>query len=237
MGMYRMKPVTVEAIEVDKVLSSPENDWTGLPDWLREGHASGKITFKPDGIHFDIGHANATGYAPKGGWIARKADGELWGFGAGDFEERYDRIPDADEPAVLASPRYELVGDAFTCGSRVQQGRAIAGVHSDHWRKMPSGDRTCSYCGSLHEDDFFEIVEAYADGREGYSFDPSTKPYKKYASKPGVSNASEGGIKFYGWHADLTEGPELERKNATYERAMQRYHRSLMRADEVMKHG
>jgi len=233
MGLYRMKPIAVEAIEVDKVLSSPENDWTGLPDWLREGHASGQIWFKPDCIEFDVGEPNVTGIAPKGGWLIRGADGKLWGNDADFFDATYERVPDEYVPAVQASPRYELVGEPFNCGSRVEQGRVVAGVLSDHWRKMPNGDRTCSYCGSLHEDDLFEILQAYADGKEGYSFDPTTKPYKKYASRPGVSNASEGGIKFYGWHADLTEGPELDRKNEIYNRAMQRFHNGLMKSEEV----
>lgn len=69
------------------------------------------------------------------------------------------------------------------------------------WRTEPNGDRCCSYCGSLHPDDFLDIMQRYAAGEEGYHFDLTTKSYKVYARRPGVQNASQGGIKFYGHHA------------------------------------
>ena len=68
------------------------------------------------------------------------------------------------------------------------------------WRAEPDGSRTCSYCGSLHADDFVEIMEQYAAGVEGYRFSTTTKGYKAYGNRPGVANASQGGIKFYADH-------------------------------------
>jgi hypothetical protein len=68
------------------------------------------------------------------------------------------------------------------------------------WSRRPNGDRTCSYCGSLHPDDFLDIMRRYAAREAGYRFSLTTKSYKAYASRPGVQNASEGGIKFYGHH-------------------------------------
>lgn len=68
------------------------------------------------------------------------------------------------------------------------------------WRTQPDGSRTCSYCGSLHGDDFVEIMEQYAAGVPGYRFSTTTKSYKAYGSRPGVANASDGGIKFYTAH-------------------------------------
>ncbi|RWX72567.1 hypothetical protein [Mesorhizobium sp. M2A.F.Ca.ET.039.01.1.1] len=100
----------------------------------------------------------------------------------------------------------------------------------DHWRKQPNGDRTCSFCGSLHEDDFLEIIDAYARGEPGYSFDPTTKGYKRYAHRPGVQNASQGGIKFYGWHADQTPGPRWDRHKEIHGRAMARYRAEMQEA-------
>lgn len=76
----------------------------------------------------------------------------------------------------------------------------------DEWRLHGDGTHTCSWCGSLHPSDFVEIMEKYADGIEGYSFSTTSKAYKVYGHGPGVRNASEGGIKFYGWH--LPQGSE-----------------------------
>lgn len=68
------------------------------------------------------------------------------------------------------------------------------------WRKEKNGDRTCSYCGSLHPDDMIDIMYGYIEGKEGYEFEPSDKGYKIYAKRAGVKNAMEGGIKFYTNH-------------------------------------
>jgi hypothetical protein len=59
----------------------------------------------------------------------------------------------------------------------------------------------------LHPDDMIDIMYRYQQREEGYEFEPSDKGYKVYARRPGVQNAGEGGIKFYGWHVpdDRTE--------------------------------
>ena len=51
----------------------------------------------------------------------------------------------------------------------------------DMWR----GDKTCSYCGSLHPDEFFKAIE------EGLEITPTDKSYKVYVS---------GSKKFYFQH-------------------------------------
>jgi|SRR5579871_5547015 len=75
------------------------------------------------------------------------------------------------------------------------------------WRDEPDGTRTCSYCGSLHPDDFLDIMQHYAAGEEGYRFSTTSKGYKAYGNRPGVRNAGDGGIKFYTAHLpdDRTE--------------------------------
>jgi hypothetical protein len=45
--------------------------------------------------------------------------------------------------------------------------------NSDHWR-MRDGHRTCSWCGSLHPDDFMECAEV------GKKLTPTDKNYKVY---------------------------------------------------------
>lgn len=88
------------------------------------------------------------------------------------------------------------------------------------WRVLPNGDRTCSHCGSLHPADFTDIMWRYSQREEGYTFDRTTKNYKDYGSRPGVENASQGGIKFYGNHCTPDVADELYAARAL---AMARY--------------
>lgn len=73
---------------------------------------------------------------------------------------------------------------------------------SPEWRTQPNGDRTCRYCGSLSQADMIDIMYRYIAGEQGYSFGTTDKGYKMYAHRAGVSNAGDGGIKFYTNHID-----------------------------------
>lgn len=122
---------------------------------------------------------------------------------------------------------HELVDEMpepMTCGRRTADGmddenspmRIVKpGKNLDRWQRFKSnGDRTCSYCGSLHPEDFFELVRqcvvAGPDAPRGEQpeIEPSTKGYKIYVHRKGVRNAHEGGIKFYTHH--LPQGPDGE---------------------------
>lgn len=81
---------------------------------------------------------------------------------------------------------------------------------------MPNGDRCCSWCGSLHPEDLIDIIYGYIEGTEGYHLSFTDKSYKLYVNRPGVRNASEGGIKFYvdhedGHHEEIRAAIELAR--------------------------
>lgn len=77
------------------------------------------------------------------------------------------------------------------------------GKAPDRWDLGPDGNRTCSYCGSIHPDDLLEICrKTLADER--YGVEGTTKSYKVYVRQPGVRNAGEGAIKFYMHHAPPT---------------------------------
>lgn len=142
-----------------------------------------------------------------------------------DFRLRLaELVAEARQPPPPRPKREAVPGVRFYCGSpnKPPRGSGFPFSSEDRWNIMPNGDRCCSFCGSLHEEDFLAILEGYADGKEGYRFDPSTKPYKRYASRPG-----DGGIKFYTWHVDPTPGPELDRKQALFERAVARHRREM----------
>jgi hypothetical protein len=138
--------------------------------------------------------------------------------------------------------------EPMTCGRRFDTYVGDVPVHydqgagKDHWlRFKTNGDRTCSYCGSLHPDDMFRLVKASADAPEDaphgsvVEIEPSDKPYKIYVNQPGVRNAHEGGIKFYTQHlprntdGSLAVPPE---RNEEYKRAV---HNSHVRFEKMMK--
>lgn len=97
--------------------------------------------------------------------------------------------------------------------------------HETTWRSEKDGTRTCSHCGSLHPEDFEDILYRYAAREDGYSFSTTTKGgWKYYANRPGVRNAGDGGIKFYGNHAT---DEWRDRINAALQLAMPVYIDSL----------
>lgn len=83
------------------------------------------------------------------------------------------------------------------------------GPQPDTWDWGPDGNRTCSYCGSIHPDDLMKICELVLDD-ERYAIEGTTKSYKVYVRQPGVVNASQGAIKFYMQHAH--KDPSEEQK-------------------------
>lgn len=109
------------------------------------------------------------------------------------------RTPDCDgiisEAPTFASLVDELP-EPMTCGRRDGGGGGL-----DRWQKFKSnGNRVCSYCGSLHQDDMFALVRDAASVDSKVKISPSDKSYKIYVRQPGVRNAHEGGIKFYTHH-------------------------------------
>lgn len=122
------------------------------------------------------------------------------------------------EPLWLFRLRQRL----FACAGRHRCGRRndiFAFNHGDDeqpdtWDWGPDGNRTCSYCGSLHPDDLMKICALVIDD-DRYAIEGTTKSYKVYIQQPGVRNASEGAIKFYMHHAPAepsTEHQELFRE-------------------------
>lgn len=70
----------------------------------------------------------------------------------------------------------------------------------DYWDIEKNGDRTCSFCGSLHPSDFEKCIELCLSDVEKCQIDPSYKGYKIYVRRPEIHNAGDGGIKFYTQH-------------------------------------
>jgi hypothetical protein len=137
----------------------------------------------------------------------------------------------------LNEPRwmFKLRQRLFSFAGRQYCGRRGESWHgaTDHdlpdtWDLGPDGNRTCSYCGSIHPDDLMEICRKTLESEE-YGVEGTDKSYKVYVRQPGVRNASEGAIKFYKQHAP--ERPTEAEKalfsaavRVTHERFMKRYY-------------
>jgi len=77
----------------------------------------------------------------------------------------------------------------------------IFGYTRDWWRRT-GGDRTCSYCGSMHPDDFEKFLRRVIwDMDRTVRISLADGGSKVYLSRPGVVNAACGAVKFYGYHA------------------------------------
>lgn len=115
----------------------------------------------------------------------------------------------------------DILPEPMSCGRRQE----IPDSHkvfkildgTDHWDKFKTnGHRVCSFCGSLHPDDFFTMVKTSAEApenapyREVIEIEVSDKLYKIYVHDPAVRNAHEGGIKFYTHHLPRKGNGELD---------------------------
>lgn len=77
----------------------------------------------------------------------------------------------------------------------------------DYWFVMRDGTRTCSFCGSLHPEDFEKLLDRAIE-KGDVDVDPSTNGGKWYVYRPEVKNAGEGGIKFKVGHRGDKEWAE-----------------------------
>ena len=135
-----------------------------------------------------------------------------------EWKDLVDALP---EP-MTCGRRFDSYMGSFQHGDR--------GKDLDHWDKFKSnGNRVCSFCGSLHPDDFLALVKQSAEVDETTAvytevvrIEPSSKSYKVYVNQPGVRNAHEGGIKFYTQHLPVKDGkPDLTpEQQADYRKAV-----------------
>ena len=114
----------------------------------------------------------------------------LFGDGVGYRSHKFDTEKDLE---VIDKSEIDAL-EIMTCGRFVASAYDSIGKH--FWATRPNGDRTCSYCGSLHPDDVIRIVKNLGIGCIG----STTKSYKWYIRQPSVKNACEGGIKYYRHH-------------------------------------
>lgn len=78
----------------------------------------------------------------------------------------------------------------------------------DTWEQV-GNDRVCSFCGSLHPEDFEAVLKRVIED-ETCSILQSDKSYKVYVNRPEVPNASAGAIKYYKQH-NYTNADDIAR--------------------------
>lgn len=81
----------------------------------------------------------------------------------------------------------------FRCPRRDEISNDTLGIKQDHWRNN-GNFHTCSYCGSMHSDDFMRFA------KEGVELGPTDKNYKVYVKVPEYT-----GGKFYFQHLPQEE--------------------------------
>jgi len=117
----------------------------------------------------------------------------------------------------------------ISCGSRISQGRATAGVNEDCWEQR-GPNKCCSYCGSASFEDFMSIADKVIAGEKDYGIEKTDKGYKFYIQQPQVPNAGFGAIKFYTWHApEGLSKEELKLINEKLHKAITITHEKFMK--------
>jgi hypothetical protein len=160
----------------------------------------------PDGQEFGV--TNLSYEAAASSWVKfrnettdellkEKMDAVGTSFGVyGSYGNGYQIQTNAISPQVVGE-------DVHWCPRRGEGGPGLnIAKDGDHWKSFPNGQRTCSYCGSLHPDDMLVLMNEHGLG----AIEPSTKQYKWYIARPYAAvNASLGPIKYYRMH----DTPEL----------------------------
>ena len=131
----------------------------------------------------------------------------------------------------------DALPESFLCPRRSAIPNTIVAqiCKDDHWEKFKfNGQRVCSFCGSLHPDDFFALVKQSAEAstdeewNSAVEIEQSDKDYKYYVHQPLVRNAQEGGIKFYRYHLNDVSDEQREQFMEAIRRTRARWNKILL---------
>lgn len=117
------------------------------------------------------------------------SEGTPFRYNKWDFDKEFIKIEqlDIDKLERQLCPEHYQLPSVFTKSIDDKSSKP------DYWKTLSNGDRVCSYCGSLHPDDVLKIVKEFGSSVIG----KTDKSYKWYINRPNVTNALEGGIKYY----------------------------------------
>lgn len=114
------------------------------------------------------------GYHESGDYLLRQL------FSQSDKPYRQHKYETEKEYSIVDKSEIDSL-DRQTCGRRMNDFGPFERVENiDHWRGE-SGNRTCSFCGSLHPSDVIEAMKKHGFGVIG----KTDKNYKWYIAIPG----------------------------------------------------
>ena len=151
---------------------------------------------------WDYETAAVTFTGPFASQDAAIAWGDAWNLANGD--NLCWQVMASRPIAVCAAPQSasgDIAQEKQTCGRRMQEfgpWKRTEGL--DTWRVELNGDRTCSFCGSMHPTDFLTFLKRIPEIPGARVEKATGKNYKFYVHRSDVQNASQGAIKFYTHH-------------------------------------
>lgn len=93
MPKFRPKPVDVDAIRVNEILTAAMDGWRGLSVWVEKAYDQGLLLFASDHVLLDRIRAE------RGDWILRDTHGALTACKRKDFHSGFEPAPTTPDPA------------------------------------------------------------------------------------------------------------------------------------------
>lgn len=98
----------------------------------------------------------------------------------------------------------------FTCPARMADPKATHVEGADYWQRR-GPDIECSYCRSMHPEDWFGWCRRCAEPDSRVRIDTSDKAGKWYIVRDGITHPGMGSTRFYHFHLPKEGSTELER--------------------------
>lgn len=90
MPHFAKRPIVIEAVPAREALHAAAQDWSALPEWLKEAYEAGEIVFAADGVH--IRTLEGVMRADPDDWIISGVKGEIYPCKPDVFAATYERI-------------------------------------------------------------------------------------------------------------------------------------------------
>lgn len=133
----------------------------------------------------------------------------IWAFGGGnpfryhsyEFSKEFDKVTEeyVNNVERQCCPEHGYVPQVMAHSVDLDKN-----PFPDYWRKDVHNNRTCSFCGSIHPDDYINAIKEHGFGIS----ERTTKSYKVYVNIPGAEM-----YKYYRYH-DNQYGSFVDKYNA-----------------------
>lgn len=86
----RKKPIEVDVARISDLLTAAANDWTALPEWVRDAYDRGEVIFERGCISIATLEGRMTGQ--RGDWLIKGVLGELYPCAGPVFPKTFDLV-------------------------------------------------------------------------------------------------------------------------------------------------